>query len=190
VTKLATPIDANSENWTRYMDWYQSVIVPLAWGTVSGSCGIEGEPPEDPSSCEIFADGVQLLHFPHTAPVSRDMCATMPPLVVHDLDKAEHVPMTVFEGTTLFRDRAYLSIKKISAFTSTWTSYVTQAFNGVNSTIWECSRDALGTVVSNTLIEVRSEEVFSLRYPNVGTSYPFSYAVRSFEQCSCTNMQI
>jgi hypothetical protein len=172
ITQLSTPFESWEET---YNSWHMTVMEPVLHGTTAGGCGeMESESaPEGIAPCAIFANGVHLLHFAQTTSVSRDMCASTPLLTVPYPHAAEHKVGSIYNGTTLYRNRVYISANAIYALSSTWTTTIVDK----SRTYWQCQRTTLGPVLSNTLIELRSSEISSLRMPYVDTQYPFSYAV-------------
>jgi hypothetical protein len=174
VTQLATPIVSDPTLWAWYTDWHQEMLVPIALDNRMEECAFfDYSNPDDAYSCEIFAQDIRLLYFPPESSVSRDMCATTPLATITDFGSEKHIPQTVLEGVTMYKDRVYVSVEKIHAWSSVWSvNKVT-----MNRTIWGCSRVPLGTRISRTILELRSHEVSTLRIPHTSKFYPFNYAV-------------
>lgn len=105
------------------------------------------------------------------------MCATTPLLTVTDFGNAEHVPQTFINGTTLYRDRVYVSVDTIKAWKTQWAYLGADIYPP-----WSCDRLHLGTTVYNTIIELRSNEVFSVRVPHLTKYFPFNYAVSNIAE--------
>jgi hypothetical protein len=174
VTQLATPIVSDPALWAWYTEWHQAMLVPLALKDNMGECAFfDYSNPDDAYSCEIFAEDVRLLYFPPETPFSRDMCATTPLMTVTEFGSSEHVAQTVLEGVTLYKDRVYVSVEKIHAWSSVWSVHGVKK----NQTQWDCTRVPLGTTVLNTIIELRSKDVSTMRIPHTNSFYPFNYAV-------------
>lgn len=131
-------------------------------------CYIPGPPLPVCGQCTIHGDHVELLYFPVTTEVSRDMCALTPTSPVtcpygptysnNDTIKGfatapcpyidtepksttDSGPSTVINGTTLYSNRAYISYN---------TLYATNS----------CGR--VGGTYSNGLVTVASSDVYSL----------------------------
>lgn len=135
--------------------------------------------------CTIHGGSVQLLYFPVTEDTSRDMCATAPassvicpygPTHAHNdtisgfatapcqyintghPSTTDSGPSTVFNGTTLYSNRAYISFD---------TLYATNS----------CGR--VGGTYSNGLVPVPSSDVYSVsgyHFQMTHAAYPFRFA--------------
>ena len=156
-------------------DGDKSTAECYTWGTNSPADS------NDYLACEIYAKDVHLLYSPPDPSLSRDMCAKTPSLTITDYGHAQHIPQTVLEGVTLYQDRVYISIEKIHAWTTLWSVRMNasgQPDLELNATSYDCTRQPLGTTIFNTIIELQSHEISTLRVPNTGRFYPFNYAVR------------
>ena len=145
-------------------------------------CYVKGPPLDACGQCTIHGDHVELLYFPVSTPVSRDMCATTPtspvicpygptysnndtrygfatapcPYIYTDLPlTTDSGPSTVMNGTTFYSNRAYISYN---------TLYATNS----------CGR--VGGTYSNGLVTVASSDVYSLS----GYHFYLTHAAYSF----------
>lgn len=135
------------------------------------------ETPNNTFGFERYAENVHLLYIPPEVPLSRDMCATTSLLTVADFGNAEHVPQTFINGSTLYRDRVYVSVDTMKAWTMQWAYLGDDIYPP-----WSCDRLPLGTTVYNTVIELRSNEVSSVRVPHLTKYVPFNYAVSNIAE--------
>lgn len=158
---------------------------PPGDGPTVPRCYISGPPLDVCGQCTIHGDHVELLYFPVSTPVSRDMCATTPtspvicpygPTYSNDDTKSgfatapcpyintevpsttDSGPSTVINGTTLYSNRAYISYN---------TLYATNS----------CGR--VGGTYSNGLVAVASSDVYSLsgyHFYMTHAAYSFNFA--------------
>lgn len=188
IKQLFTPTESDVEFASMSQQWDVEGVPRVAFGDGVGPCGslygLKEETPNNTFKCEIYAENVHLLYFPPDLPLSRDMCATTPLLTVTDFGNAKHVPQTVLNGTTLYKDRVYVSVDKIHAWTTSWSQnlYTSEGIVRTYWPTWSCDRVPLGTTVYNTIIELQSHEVSSVRVPDLTRYFPFNYAV-SFGCC-------
>lgn len=148
-------------------------------------CYINGPQLDVCGQCTIHGDHVELLYFPVSTSVSRDMCATTPTSQVicpygptYSNDDTQHGfatapcqyintkvssttdsgPSTVMNGTTFYSNRAYISYN---------TLYATNS----------CGR--VGGTYSNGLVAVASSDVYSLsgyHFYMTHAAYSFNFA--------------
>jgi hypothetical protein len=191
VTQLFTPMNNDSLRWDYYVSLHLTGFYDMdVHNDDSDECrrfGKFGEGGQEPTieglatndDCEVHAWDVQLLYFAPQSHPSRDMCATEPLEVITDYGNFSHVSQSSLDGVTLYADRAYMSVKKIHAWTTIWSSKFYDSSMGpkyANKTYWECKRTPYGKTVPATVIELQSHDVSSIRLPYT-FSYPFNFAV-------------